>query len=251
MPQPEPLDLAAVDERLEVTLRDGRRLRLAGIEPPPLTQAEPNRPQQAQAQLSNWLRGVSLRAQWLSPQADRWNRWPVRLYAAGRDGQWMSVAEALVDAGLVRVAIDPLARPCLGDLLQLEEGARKAELGLWRDPDLKVLPADNRTLLLTQVGRSVIIEGRVEGTGEGRTRLYVNFGRRRAMDFSAVLLRKQQTSFGAAGVNLSDLTGKILRIRGLLESRTGPQMMLHDPEAVEITGAGKAVSPKSGLSIQP
>jgi endonuclease YncB( thermonuclease family) len=190
MPQPEALDLAAVDERLEVSLRDGRRLRRAGIEPPPSTQAEPNRPMQAQAQLSNWLKSVSLRAQWLSPQPDRWGRWPVRLFAAGRDGQWMSVAEALVDAGLVRVAIDPLARPCLGELLQLEESARTAELGLWRDPDLKVLPADNRALLLTHVGRSVIIEGRVEGTGEGRTRLYVNFGRRRAMDFSAVLLRK-------------------------------------------------------------
>jgi hypothetical protein len=197
------------------------------------------------------IKGVSLRAQWLSPQPDRWRRWPVRLFAAGRDGQWISVAEALVDAGLVRVAIDPLARPCLGELLQLEESARTAELGLWRDPDLKVLPADNRALLLTHVGRSVIVEGRVEGTGEGRTRLYVNFGRRRAMDFSAVLLRKQQTSFDAAGTNLSDLTGKTLRIRGLLESRTGPQIMLHDPEAVEITGAGKAVSPKSGLSIQP
>jgi hypothetical protein len=66
-----------------------------------------------------------------------------------------------------------------------------------------------------------------------------------------VILRKQQTSFDAAGIKLSDLRGKMLRIRGLLESRTGPQITLHDPEAVESAGAGKAVSPTSGRRIQP
>ena len=238
-PASQGLRVEAVDERLEITLEDGRRLRLAGIERPRPTPANPGRPTQVRDQLRGWLMKPGLRVdlELLAAVPDRWNRLPARLFAPGGDGGAQSVAEALVEAGLARVEIDPLARPCLRPLLALEAKARREGLGLWRDPAFTVAAAADRAGLAARAGEVVLVEGLVSGVGATTSRTYVNFGPIRTVDFAATVGRNNLAAFQKSGVILAQLSGKVVRVRGLVETQFGPQIELADPEAIEL-GSG-------------
>ena len=238
-PASQGLRVEAVDERFEITLEDGRRLRLAGIERPRPTPANPGRPAQARDQLRGWLMKPGLRVdlELLAAVPDRWNRLPARLFAPGGDGGAQSVAEALVEAGLARVEIDPLARPCLRPLLALETKARREGLGLWRDPAFTVAAAADRAGLAARAGEVVLVEGLVSGVGATASRTYVNFGPIRTVDFAATVGRNNLAAFQKSGVILAQLSGKVVRVRGLVETQFGPQIELADPEAIEL-GSG-------------
>ena len=229
------LRVEALDERLEITLEDGRVLRLAGIERPRPSPANPDRPAKARDQLRGWLMKPGLRVdlELLAAVPDRWNRLPARLFAPGGDGVAQSVAEALVEAGLARVEIDPLARPCLRPLLALEARARREGLGLWRDSAFAVAAAADRAGLATRAGDILLVEGRVSGVGAAASRTYVNFGPIRTVDFAATVGRNNIAAFEKSGVLLASLSGKVVRVRGLLETQFGPQIELADPEAIE------------------
>ena len=234
------LRIEAIDERLEITLEDGRRLRLAGLEPPRASAGDPARPARARDQLRGWLMRPGLRVdlELLAAVPDRWNRRPARLFAPGGDGASQSVAEALVEAGLARVEIDAHARPCLRALLALEGKARQGGLGLWRDPAFAVMPATDREAMALRTGQMLLVQGLVSGVGAAASRVYVNFGPIRTVDFAASVGRLNVAAFEKSGVFLSSLTGKVVRVRGLLETQFGPQIELADPEAIEIvTGA--------------
>jgi len=238
-PASQGLRVEAVDERFEITLEDGRRLRLAGIERPRPTPANPGRPAQVRDQLRGWLMKPGLRVdlELLAAVPDRWNRLPARLFAPGGDGGAQSVAEALVEAGLARVEIDPLARPCLRPLLALEAKARREGLGLWRDPAFTVAAAADRAGLAARAGEVVLVEGLVSGVGATTSRTYVNFGPIRTVDFAATVGRNNLAAFQKSGVILAQLSGKVVRVRGLVETQFGPQIELADPEAIEL-GSG-------------
>ena len=222
-------------------MQDGRKLRLAGIE----DQVDPI----FREALPQWLLGKPLHIEWLSKSADRWGRFNIRAFAPDRNGALMSVADALVDAGLARVEIDPLARPCLADLLRLEEEARAAGRGLWRQDQFKPLSAADRSALLERRGQIVIVEGTILSVGQSRGYAYANFSPYRSYDFAIVLDRRVQNSFDSTGIKISALSGKTVRVRGLLDVRFGPQIQIHEPEALEMTRAAEAVSPKSGESF--
>ena len=240
---PQPLTLASISPSGELILQDGRRLRLAGIEERPDASLE--------ALLSPWLMGHPLQVEWLTKSADRWGRFNIRAFAPDRAGQLMSVGEALIDAGLARVEIDPLARPCLGTLLKLEDEAREGKRGLWRDGTFKVMSASDRAKLLEHRGEQVIVEGRVVSMGQTRAQTYLNFGPSRAYDFAIVLDHRVQNSFDSTGTKISALTGHTVRVRGLLDVRLGPHIQIHDHEALEMTRATGAVSPKSEDRVRP
>jgi len=237
-PQGEPVRLADVSTRGDLILQDGRVLRLAGI--------EDRGDEQARALLSQWLTAQPIRLEPLTKMADRWGRHSVRVFAPDRRGALLSVGEALIDAGLARVEIDPLARPCLATLLKLEEEARAAKRGLWSDPQFMPLSATDRAALLERRGSHVIVEGRVISVGQTRSQTFLNFGHYRSYDFAIVLDRAVQKSFDSAGIKLSALGGKDVRVRGLLDVRFGPHIQIHDSEALEMTRTAGVVSPKSG-----
>ncbi len=231
------LRVETIDERLEISLEDGRRLRLAGVESPRPSAADPARPARTRDQLRAWLMkpGMLVNLELLAAAPDRWNRLPARLFAPGGGGSLQSVGEAIVEAGLARAEIDALARPCLRPLLALEAKARRERLGLWSDPTFAVMSAADRDALALRSGEVLLVEGRVSGVGSAGGRIYLNFGPIRTVDFAATVARNNVAGFEKSGLQLQSLSGKTLRLRGLMETQFGPQIELMDPEAIEIT----------------
>ncbi len=81
-PQPSdtPVTVASVSDTLEVRLADGRLLRLAGLDPPRATPADPALPAKARAALEAWVAGGAVTMRSLAAEPDRWNRTPVLLF---------------------------------------------------------------------------------------------------------------------------------------------------------------------------
>ena len=231
--------LADIDERLEITLEDGARARLFGVEP-----ADAASGARAAVELRALLTDRDLRVDFLTGALDRWGRRPalVTFATPGAGETGMSLAESLIDAGLARARVEPGPVACLASLFATEARARVAHLGIWADPDNAPIPASARDLLIARAGKTVIVEGRVTGVGETTSRLYLNFGPIRTVDFAATLSRSTLKTFAAAGLDPHRLTGALLRVRGLLDTRFGPQVEIVHPSAIEIIAPG-AISP--------
>src|SRR5262245_59259770 len=66
--------VAAVDERLDLTLADGTRLKIAGIDPVRPTPDDPERDAKAREDLAGWLLGQDVEIRPLEGRHDRWGR---------------------------------------------------------------------------------------------------------------------------------------------------------------------------------
>jgi hypothetical protein len=62
------------------------------------------------------------------------------------------------------------------------------------------------------------------------------FGPRQGCDFSVTVLPRNSKTFDAAYAALAGLTGRTVRVRGLLDTRFGPQIELSNPDDIEMTG---------------
>jgi micrococcal nuclease len=222
--------LSDVDDRLELTLEDGAKLRLFGVEAP--FQSDASR---VAGDVRAWLSGRDLVVELLSATVDRWGRRPARVRAAmaGSD-QILSVADALIDGGRARVRVEPGPIACLAPLFALENEARLARLGLWANPANLTILATRREAFAGHAGQSVIVEGRVTGVGETATRLYLNYGPIRTVDFSLTFTKASLKTLAAAGVDPRAMAGVMTRVRGQLDRRFGPQIEVVHPASIEI-----------------
>ncbi|WP_186420234.1 hypothetical protein [Bosea sp. CS1GBMeth4] len=72
-----------------------------------------------------------------------------------------------------------------------------------------------------QAGRIVVVEGRIAAVGERAQRTYLNFERRPGAGGSIVLSRVLWRELQRGGWTASALTGKRVRVRGVIEGRDG------------------------------
>jgi endonuclease YncB( thermonuclease family) len=199
-------------------LDDGREVRLAGIEVAPLVglQDRMESPGRAAAAALNALAaGDQVVLRRAESGSDRYGRLLVYAYTL-RDGDEFLIQRELVAEGLARVG-GRMAPPCAGDLLEHEKGAREAKLGLWADPYYEVLDAESPKDALAHRGRFALVEGKVVSVRESGPTIYVNFGRRRIGDVTVTILKRNERSFAAAGLDLRGLAGR--RIRSAAGSR--------------------------------
>ena len=164
-------------------------------------------------------------------------------------GAPLSVADTIVDAGYARALPEPAARGCMTSLLAHESGARRAGLGIWADPAYAVLPAENRSAFSARHGETILVEGAVTGTGEAGSRLYINFGPIRTVDFAVTIRKASLKLMESAGFQIKQLEGRRLRVRGLLDTKFGPQIEISEPSAIEFVEAA-AASPYSRPQAQ-
>lgn len=223
--------VASVSERLEVRLDDGRVVRLAGLDAPDPGRGDPETASRARAFLIQMLVGRDASVAVLAPRPDRWNRILGDLFVVGPASDQKSSALALLTAGFARVRPEVETRDCRGARLAAENSARAQGLGLWTDPYYSVARASDSADLRARDGLFAIVEGKVLRVGVGRSRYYMDFGRRGA--FTATIPKRQEKLFGRAGFNLTALAGASLRMRGALDNRFGLRMEIVDPQQIE------------------
>jgi hypothetical protein len=102
-----------------------------------------------------------------------------------------------------------------------------------------IIAAADRPSFAEKTGSSVIVEGRITGIASRRPRITLYFGPRQGGDFSVTILPRNSKNFEAAYSSLAGLTGQTVRVRGLLDTRFGPQIETSDPDEVEAAGQGQ------------
>ena len=221
-----------VHARLELELTDGRLIRaphLVPFEPSPRGAA---RAAQARAALENWTRGAALALPQRLPLADRWGRIVTPLFLTNGEDLGLK----LVAQGLARVG-PAYSDPCLITLLAAEIEARNAKLGLWADSYYSVFAAHSSAALSAHAGEFVIVEGVVQRIGQTSARIYLDLGPTRGSNLSVTFSRQNAKAFTDGGIIPDAMVGKTIRVRGLLETRTRPQIEIYTPAAIEVIGS--------------
>jgi endonuclease YncB( thermonuclease family) len=219
-------------------LDDGREVRLAAIEvppipPPPESAAAPGGTAARDA-LSALLADREIMLKRAEIPSDRYGRVLAYAFVTG-DGVEDLVQAALIAAGHARVAARVGSRDCAVALLGRENTARLAKLGLWANSYYDLLDAANPADVLAERGRFGLVEGRVVSVRESGATIYVNFGRRWTEDFTVTILKRNARTFTAAGLEPRKLAGRHIRVRGWIEERGGPWIEAARPEQIELT----------------
>jgi endonuclease YncB( thermonuclease family) len=225
-------------------LADGREVRLAAIEVPPLPLPKPEpEPQQTDAArggaaakdaLAALLSGADVVVRRADVASDRYGRL-LGFASAVRDGVEKPAQAELLASGFARVAAHVGARDCATELLARERAARAGKLGLWADSTYNLLAADNPAGVLAQRDRFALVEGTVISVRESGATIYVNFGRRWTEDFTVTIHKRNERKFVAAGLEPKRLAGRVVRVRGWIEERGGPWIEAVYPEQIELT----------------
>jgi endonuclease YncB( thermonuclease family) len=218
-------------------LDDGREVRLAAIEVPPLplpqeSNAAPGGTAARDA-LAALLSGAQVTIKQAEPQkTDRYGRLVAYVFAV-RNGVEHSAQADLVATGVARVAARVGSKACAAELLSRENTARQAKLGLWASSYYDLLNADHPTDVLAEQGHFALLEGKVLSVRESGATIYVNFGRRWTEDFIVTILKRNERNFTAAGFEPKKLAGRYIRVRGWIEERGGPWIDATRPEQIE------------------
>jgi endonuclease YncB( thermonuclease family) len=234
--------VVSVDERLELTLEGGLHLKIAGVDPARPTPEAPDLDIRGRDRLAQWLIGQEIVFRPLRPGLDRWGRLPAFVFAPvadqpnGPEKVLLPVGEAILDAGLARYEASAAARPCRASLLAAEAAARAAGVGLWADPYYAVIAATDRPSLAEKTGTAVIVEGRITGIAVRRPRIILFFGARQGWDFSVVMIPHTSKAFEGNYATLAAFNGRTVRLRGLLDTRFGPQIEISNPDEIEVIG---------------
>ncbi len=217
-------------------LDDGQHVRLAAIEVPSLPLPRETGPQAsaglaAKAALETLLAGRAVTLKKLGPNADRYGR-IVALITI--EGQQRSVQQELLAQGHARVAAEVGMPACAALLLASERSARASNLGLWAVSYYVIQKAENPAKVVAERGRFALVEGKVLSVRENRGTIYVNFGRRWSEDFTVTILKRNERTFAAAGVDPKKFAGRSIRVRGTIEERGGPWIEATRPEQIEL-----------------
>ena len=153
-------------------------------------------------------------------------------FAYASDTQ-QSLQQGLLEQGMARVSARTGGKACSEALLTSERAARAAHRGLWADPNFAPLQVENLAKLTAEQGRFALVKGKVLSVRESGATIYVNFGRRWTRDFTVTILKRQQRTFAAAGVEPKQLERRRIRLRGWIERRGGPIIMADVPEKIE------------------
>ncbi|AWN40809.1 DNA-binding protein [Methylobacterium durans] len=214
--------LQGVAARGEIVLASGTRAVLGSLRWP--DEAE------AAAAAEAWLAGrrgrpldVVVRG-----EPDRWGR--VRIDAADAE-EAVDLAGGLVAAGFAQVDAgegDVLCRPAL---LRLEEAPRRAGSGVWRRP---VREAKDGAALREEAGRFVVAQGRIRNVGERPSRTYLDFVRRGEDGLTVTVSKRTWRRLQEHGFHASGLTGRVVRVRGIVEIWRGPVLDIASAEMIEV-----------------
>ncbi|WP_157967573.1 thermonuclease family protein [Cohaesibacter intestini] len=138
--------------------------------------------------------------------------------------------EQLAAMGLVRIDVDTVSNVCAKRLLNAEQKARQAKLGLWKEAQYQPKPS-NRLHLSAIVSTYQLVYGRVRTVSRmDHSTSYLNFGPNWKKDFTVTLSEKSLTRWEAENKSLDALKNAYIYVRGWVETRGGPLIRVHHPE---------------------
>ena len=233
--------LAGLDRHGDLVLADGTVLRLAGLAP---RQGETER-QRFSAALQPWL-GSEFELAALG-SADRWGRAPARLLlpaGAAENNARRDLAGLLLAAGAALHLPEPGLGGCNALWRTAESGSLAKTVANRADSatpatnlalaGLPVIDGHDPAAMKAQAGRIAVVEGRIAAVGERAQRTYLNFTRRRGAGGSIVLSRSLWRELQRGGWTASALTGKRVRVRGVIEGRDGLLIAIESRAALEM-----------------
>jgi endonuclease YncB( thermonuclease family) len=224
--------VASVIDGRSFLLVDGREIRLAAIETPPISVADAvqDAGEAAKLELESLLHDRIVTVQPLGG-VDRYGRVVGFVFTAMPDGlvQLEMLAQGF---GL----LSPVALPsgCRNSLRVAERTARSSKLGLWDERYYELKRADDPMDVIAERGHFALVGGKVKSVRESGGIVYVNFGRRWAEDFTVTILKRNERLFGSAGLLPSQLSGRWIEVRGFVEEHGGPAIEAVRPEQIEL-----------------
>lgn len=230
--------VARVEPPFDLRLADGRLVRIAGLDP---DLADPGSAIEADVRerLSRWLGGQTVRVLPLDAAPDRWGRTRAAVFtadAASGDGPAVSVAEALLDAGLARARPREGIAPCWTVYTRLEADARDAHRGLWADPERGLVAATDTAALRARIGSYVVVEGTIASLHDVRGRTYLRFAGISPGGLTASLDRRTSQRLARSGASPTAWLDHRVRLRGVVDDRWGLAIEITAPEQVEVVG---------------
>ncbi len=224
--------VADVIDPMTVLLDDGQVARLSGIDIPD-SSGDFISPWAVTARdiLNDLLRGQDV---WVyqTPRKDlgRINRMGHILAQLERVDKKVWVQGVLLDLGLARVKTSQRTPDMAAQMYALERRARKEKAGIWQDAQYQVITPEQAD---KRINEFVIVEGKVESVSLKKNRIFLNFGKNWRNDFTVSIPPENKRLFSKAGLDPFNWGGKILRVRGTLQSINGPSLEIDHPQAFE------------------
>ena len=215
--------VARVVDGSTLLLDDGETVRLAGIETPAARLAA-----EAREALAALVEGRRVGLALGDAGRDRYGRLRAHLVRSD-DGAW--VQGTLLAAGLARVHCLVDDRRAVAAMLAIERRARAGRLGIWSEPQYRVRAATEADAGLHSFQ---LVEGRVRAAAVVRGRGYLNFGDDWREDFTVSIGPRDRRRFEADGIEIEDYEGRLVRVRGWVDSFNGPMIEATHPEQIEV-----------------
>src|SRR3984957_320846 len=218
--------VAAIIDARSFRLEDGRRRRLAGIEP---VTAERSKDTSA---LSAMLMGREVTLSGDDDTPDRYGRQTAFVFLGTSE---TPVQAQLLAQGAALVSGNVTDKDCAAALTAAEGAGRQSKQGIWADA-AAIKNAESPGDILAGIGRFTVVEGRVLSVRQAGATTYLNFGRNWTRDFAVTISRRMLTRVEAAGIALKSLENRRIRVRGFVESRQGPRIEVLHPGQIERVG---------------
>lgn len=221
-----------VEKNGAIIFDDGRAVHAEGII---LPAGAPDRApdalvSQALGVMSNLVHDKLVTITAIPPKEDRYGRIRAQIFLPENSNDpWLQVA--LLKRGLARVSISPDRHECAAELLAAEAQARSAKLGLWAYPAYVVR---NPQTVAHDAGTFQVVEGKVVSAILRDGRAYLDFGPDWHTDFTVMISSDDMENFRQASVDPRGFAGKNVRVRGWVEDRDGPEIIVATPESIEI-----------------
>ena len=225
-------EVSQIIDPLTLQLHDGQLVRLSGIEVPDFDSNAPGEYALLAIEiLRDLLSGQIVQLYQVRRDEGQENRMGMKLAHVQRQSNDLWAQGMLLSLGLARVRTSAFNPDMATAMYDLERKARAEKIGIWAEDSYRILSPDEVQGFEKTVQ---IVEGRVTGTAINKNRIYINFGPDWRTDFTVSIAPEDKRVFSKAGIDPLQWNGKLLRVRGYIDTYNGPYIQVNHPEAIEI-----------------